>query len=197
QARAPCFDLGLFDEAGAPVARLTALSVRAVEPKVQGAAAFFRSTWSADDRLVQAADLSGSCLLLTDRPTQRDELTAALCAAGAPPATVVLARRAESFARRDAQTYDINPEKPEEFAQLIHSLEEDGLLPSNIVHMWDAGLDPKDARPAAQIERGIHSLFHLTKVLLAHRGSDRVRLVTVGRTRTDLSLPQAAIGAFG
>ena len=96
-----------------------------------------------------------------------DRLDAELAAAMPDSATVVHARPAERFARRGRDDFDIVPDDPESYRQLIAQLQAEERLPEAILHLLlTSSPNPGEAQSLELHQaRGLYSLTFLAQAL--------------------------------
>ncbi|HEX8687682.1 MAG TPA: type I polyketide synthase, partial [Pyrinomonadaceae bacterium] len=105
-------------------------------------------------------------LIFADEAGVADALAEALREAGRTPVTV---RRGEEFGRLGENEYVIRPGERDDYAALLAGLDDDGLRPARILHLWSVGgaartRATRDASREAQ-ELGFDSLLLLAQAL--------------------------------
>ncbi|MGC0154345.1 SDR family NAD(P)-dependent oxidoreductase [Chromobacterium vaccinii] len=113
-----------------------------------------------------------------------------------PRAEVVVVLPGEGFCKTGAASYRIDPVRGADYRRLLDSLRQDGLFPSALVHRWAAdAFSPLGAAMAAQLTRGVKSLFWLGKALLLEKWPRPARLVFWYRNRSGAAQPLSACAA--
>jgi len=111
---------------------------------------------------------------------------------------VVLVKPAEAFAELKELTYKINPGSMDDYLMLIKALNRKNILPLNIIHLWASGINwlEQDDRKRS-LQRGIYSIFYLSKAMVEYKVRGEVRLLSVFRSITEEDYPlNAAVSAF-
>jgi acyl transferase domain-containing protein/NADPH:quinone reductase-like Zn-dependent oxidoreductase/SAM-dependent methyltransferase/acyl carrier protein len=115
----------------------------------------------------------------------------------------------KAFNQRDGRRYEVSPEQPGDFDQLLHNIaEQDGTYPTGVVHCWVLKTPPPGALQSEDLERaeslGCHSVMHLLQAWdrLQVPDAPRLYLLTcnaqpVGKERTSLSLAQSPLIGLG
>jgi acyl transferase domain-containing protein len=85
------------------------------------------------------------------------------------------------FQAVDARTFEIVPENPEHYVQLIRALQANRSLPDRILHAWSVtGLSAMEAEAGRRFTQaqvlGYYSLLFLAKTLAAHSAGHDIRL---------------------
>jgi acyl transferase domain-containing protein/NAD(P)-dependent dehydrogenase (short-subunit alcohol dehydrogenase family)/acyl carrier protein/SAM-dependent methyltransferase/aryl carrier-like protein len=181
-------DVALCDTEGRVRVRMGQLAVRAV-PGAGPALALFDSAWT-DAEPADGGWPGGRYLLLADDPALRDELAAAV----GGDAVVVLVTTGERFAALDPRRFVVDPTRPDDLSRLLAALADADLFPSAVLHAWcldaSAGVSLGE-----QLDRGICSLFLLTKALMAWRRAEPLGLLFAYPTGPDGGCPWHAAAA--
>ena len=93
------------------------------------------------------------------------------------------------FARRDARTYAIDPERPEDYVRLLGELDASGRYPDVVAHLWNVADDRARATPATVEDaqsRGFFSLVWLAQAMVACGREGQARPVSVKVVTSDL-----------
>jgi polyketide synthase PksN len=191
-------DLVLLDEDGVILARMTDFSVRKLKRARPDARGLFRAEWVESSGDAGGSCLPGPYLLLSDDARISDALRRVLAAAGQSETPLVLATTGADFRKHNARSYQINSARPDDFARLLASLSDDGVPPVTVVHALSEDFDPEQGIPPVQFERGIGSLFHLSKALMEKRINGSATLIFVHRDAGGGGSPlNEAVAAFG
>ncbi|MEJ2694066.1 MAG: SDR family NAD(P)-dependent oxidoreductase, partial [Candidatus Thiodiazotropha sp.] len=105
-----------------------------------------------------------------------------------PPVRWARVAPGESFAV-EGDCYRLAPDDGEGYTRLLDEL---GFRPGLIVHAWNAG-GYEAQRLAGQLERGVQSLFHLSRALLQRRTPEPVAIHCLADASSPLDL---ALGGF-
>ncbi|MER5705791.1 SDR family NAD(P)-dependent oxidoreductase, partial [Micromonospora sp. NPDC002296] len=154
-------DIRVLDGRGRTLARLDRVALRAVGD--HGAALVARH-WSPGAAVPTPGPLAGTCLVLGDAEV-----------AGVGERVVTVAAGA-AFRRVDRLRYEIAPGRAEDHTLLLAALARDGLRPDRVLHTWARGADPDMVTPD-DVDRGVRSLLHLCRALLATAPAGPVRIV--------------------
>ncbi|MBL1100571.1 type I polyketide synthase [Streptomyces coffeae] len=171
-------DVTLAGEDGTIVAHLSDLVLRRVPATTEHAPVFLRGHWSPAP-LAAGGTGSGPLLLLADGEGTREALGRALRDVGEHDTPVILVRPGSGFRRVDGRTYEADPARPGDFAELLAALTADGVPPRRILHAWTHAAQPSEGYGGDLLDLGVGSLFHLTKALLARRPVERTPLLFV------------------
>ncbi|WP_431980527.1 SDR family NAD(P)-dependent oxidoreductase [Streptomyces qinglanensis] len=161
-------DIQVLDRHGSAVARLEGVALRTAAHR--GAALVARH-WETGPAVPRPGQLSGTCLLFGGSAATGD--TAALRTLGTQVVTVT---EGAAFRRVDRLRYEIAPGREEHCTRLLAALAEDGLTPDRVLHTWARGADPDTVRDG-DLDRGVRSLLHLCRALLATAPAGPVRIV--------------------
>ncbi|HEY2739921.1 MAG TPA: SDR family NAD(P)-dependent oxidoreductase, partial [Thermoanaerobaculia bacterium] len=102
-------------------------------------------------------------------------LAARLLQAGCSLATVVAG---DAFARLGPGSYAVRPGVAEDYETLLESLAADGLLPAQIVHLWNTGPIPGDDLDAA-LDRSFYGPLFLLRAMARHGAETPIQLWAV------------------
>ncbi|MEW2218411.1 SDR family NAD(P)-dependent oxidoreductase [Streptomyces sp. NPDC006990] len=161
-------DIQVLDRHGSAVARLGGVALRTAPSR--GAALVARH-WETAPAVPEPGQLTGTCLLFAGSAAAGD--AAALRTLGTQVVTVT---EGAAFRRVDRLRYEIAPGRAEHCTRLLAALAEDGLTPDRILHTWARGADPDTARDG-DLDRGVRSLLHLCRALLATAPPGPIRIV--------------------
>src|SRR5262249_62339754 len=92
--------------------------------------------------------------------------------------------------------YVIDPEREEQFYELIESLKNKALLPDLVLHHCAEECDLEDKRQVARhLNRGLYTLFYLCKALMKQKHRAPLKILSVFSSHGETSAPLgAAIG---
>jgi 8-amino-7-oxononanoate synthase len=215
-----CADLDLFDAAGTKIAALEGFTLRSVSRRMlqrllQQAVDFkqwlYEVVWQPSPRTALPAEKSRETespktwLIFADDRGFGTQLSQQLQAQGD---ACILAFADAQFERVDAQTYRLNPAKPEEMRSLLQHVETNGQSLSGIVHLWSLAelIDPAasvEDLQAAQLQ-ACGSALHLVQALgqagfapapqlwLATQGAQ-----SIGTANTPLQVQQSSLWGLG
>jgi acyl transferase domain-containing protein/enoyl-CoA hydratase/carnithine racemase/acyl carrier protein len=198
------FDVRILDDAGAVWVKLKGFSLRAArgealkterDPAV--ADLFYDNLWEPVP-FASGSDTAFSLdkLLVFDHsPAWAEALRERL---QIPSDRVVLVKPGAAFREEEAQRYELRPGEREDYLKLLHSLKARQFIPDRIIHHW-SGVAEGAGEPtvAAQLEKGIYSLFQFSKAWLTELPQDQFRLLYLYPVRAEGPRPlDAAMGAF-
>ncbi len=128
-----------------------------------------------------AVTLDGPCLMFTDQQGLGAQLAESLQKAGNQVVTVSAAGKFEKTAEGK---YNLNPRDKYGYRKLAEHLEDDGIFPRAVLHLWGV-TPPEDRLPGpkdleAALDGGFYSLVFFTRALAEiNTGEQPVRLMTV------------------
>ena len=154
-------DIRLLDGRGTTLARLDGVALRTVGDR--GAALVARH-WAPGKSAPPPGSPSGTCLVFGDTaPAGVGELVVTVTAGG-------------GFRRLDRSRYEISPGRAEDHTSLLAALARDGIRPHRVLHTWARGADP-DTVTGRDLDRGVRSLLHVCRALLATAPAGPVRIL--------------------
>ncbi|WP_437603947.1 SDR family NAD(P)-dependent oxidoreductase [Sorangium sp. So ce590] len=193
------FDLDLLDEAGRPFAVLRGFALGTQKGRAQAAPdalkgardglIFYEPAWERAPlpASAQAAEgARGECLLLLHAGgTQADTALRHAQASVGDGREVVLVEPGDGYhviARNRAR---IRPARDEDIRSLVSTLNDQGLRIRGVLHLWNAAAPSPDYADAGgalplveeQLERGLHTVFALCRVLATLKGRERLSVV--------------------
>ncbi len=115
---------------------------------------------------------------------------------GADP--IVLVKPGESFQEIEPNIYVINPEREEQFNELVENLKKKAQLPRVVVHHCSevCNLEVKQ-QVAQQLNNGVYTLFFLCKALMKEKHRVPLRIMSVFSSHSGATAPLgAATGGF-
>jgi len=115
--------------------------------------------------------------------------------AGSP---IVLVKTGKTFQEIEPNVYVIDPEREEQFYELIESLKNKALLPGLVVHHRAEACNLEDKRQVARrLNSGIYTLFHLCRALMKQKHQGPLKILSVFSSHGETPAPLgAAIGGF-
>jgi acyl transferase domain-containing protein/acyl carrier protein/SAM-dependent methyltransferase len=110
----------------------------------------------------------------------------------------VLVKPGTGFAETGPRSYEINPAHEEDYQQLISTLKTREINPGRIVHLWSKDHFTGTAESIKmQLERGIYSVFYLSRALMEGKPNDKVQLLFIYPVEKGEIQPQyAAVSGF-
>ena len=98
------------------------------------------------------------------------------------------------FKDRGNRMFEIHPNLPEDYSKLLDTLKNRGFTPKTILHMWSR--EPEEDI-SAQLDKGIHSLFHLSRALMKQKPQkNTIRMLYVHAAQKDQLPLYAGISGF-
>lgn len=148
---------------------------------------FYVPTWKRVQPLVRSADEPvsprGSMLMIGDPNGLTDRLCQQLRAMGR---TVVRVQQGHEFAQMGEHRYAVRPAERADLERLLHHVEAEVGLPSDVCHLWNVDLGDAPPQPQEVLERSFFSLLALAQVLGA-AGGRKVSLTVVANQLEDVT----------
>lgn len=148
---------------------------------------FYVPTWKRVQPLVRSADEPasprGSMLMIGDPNGLTDRLCQELRAMGR---TVVRVQQGHEFAQIGEHRYAVRPGERADLERLLHHVEAEVGLPSDVCHLWNVDLGDVPSQPQEVLERSFFSLLALAQVLGA-AGGRKVSLTVVANQLEDVT----------
>ncbi|MBB4845173.1 acyl transferase domain-containing protein/aryl carrier-like protein [Paucibacter oligotrophus] len=148
---------------------------------------FYVPTWKRVQPLVRSADEPvsprGSMLMIGDQNGLTDRLCQELRAMGR---TVVRVQQGHEFAQMGELRYAVRPGERADLERLLHHVEAEVGLPSDVCHLWNVDLGDAPSQPQEVLERSFYSLLALAQVLGA-AGGRKVSLTVVANQLEDVT----------
>ncbi|WP_141547828.1 SDR family NAD(P)-dependent oxidoreductase [Bacillus wiedmannii] len=108
-------------------------------------------------------------------------------------ARVILVRRGTSFKKRSEYIYEIGSKNQEDYYRLLSSLKQYNLFPSKIIYLWsDSGFSHEEKNLLIYLDKGLYSIFYLTKALLEYKYKQNIELLYLFNTSEEGLQPQYA-----
>jgi acyl transferase domain-containing protein/NAD(P)-dependent dehydrogenase (short-subunit alcohol dehydrogenase family)/acyl carrier protein len=210
------FHIQLVNETGQVLVKLTDYAVRSLQTETASSGKpfthrykecavdekiYFYSEWeeaALELKSTTGSDLTGipGPLLLFDYDEQvYQELNRLI-----RPAPVILVKPGKGYRESDPDrhVFEIAPGSWQDYLQLVKTLKQQDLLPHRILHLWSQeNFTGKKDEVARQLERGIYSLFYLTRALVARKLKEKVQLLYVYLVHGDQEQPlYGAVSGF-
>ena len=117
---------------------------------------------------------------------------------GSGDGPVILVKPGKSFQEIEPNIYLIDPEREDQFHELVESLKNKGSLPSVVLHHSSEGCDLEVKQEVVrQLDNGIYTLFYLCKALIKEKLQVPPRFVSVFSSHAGATAPlDAAIDGF-
>lgn len=111
---------------------------------------------------------------------------------------IIYVQLGDTFTASESNVYSINPNREEDFYQLIDKLENKNLLPSSIIYQGTETLSLDEKNGVAQhLNSGIYALFFLSKALLRLKTQKSLKIITLLPSNHTLETPlNEALGGF-
>ncbi|UCH94144.1 MAG: SDR family NAD(P)-dependent oxidoreductase [Candidatus Aminicenantes bacterium] len=145
--------------------------------------------------------LSGSGILVFDiNPKVRDALISALNKNNRDNIPVILVQPGNHFQDHGSGIYEINPEDPTHYRQLMETLVEQDQAPDRMIHLWSREVEADGNESLArQVKKSFYSLLYLTQALMTMSAAvkKRYQLLYIYPGSGDTLQPQyAGISGF-
>jgi acyl transferase domain-containing protein/NAD(P)-dependent dehydrogenase (short-subunit alcohol dehydrogenase family) len=170
QASMRTFQVCIADDQGRVLVRMNDFSLAAFRRETAGpvqpvSALYFRPVFSPAP--LHGAGMNQGPVLLFDTDEAVYSAMGAL-EAGTP---AVLVRPGTQYEQTGKQAYRIDPQEPEHYARLLAELDQRGLFPERILHLWSRCPLPSPDADAAkhQLACGFYSCFFLSRALVSHK----------------------------
>ncbi|MDM5187014.1 SDR family NAD(P)-dependent oxidoreductase [Bacillus sp. DX4.1] len=150
---------------------------------------YHQGAWQLDiNENVRDYNLSKEIVLIFDNNTNLFEELKANTSA-----RVILVRPGTSFGKKEEFIYELNPEHKEDYYELLSDLEQYDLLPSKIVSCWsDGSFSCEEKILLNHLNKGLYSIFHLTKALLKQKYKWDIKLLYLFKANQEHPQPQHA-----
>ncbi len=112
--------------------------------------------------------------------------------------TTVFVKLGNTFQVSSPNTFQVRPEREEDFQELIALLESTNLLPSKIIHESTRTLSSKEIGTVdGQLNTGVYALFYLCRALMGAKNQKPLRIASIFTKTLHISTPlNAALGGF-
>ncbi|OKP94478.1 non-ribosomal peptide synthetase [Paenibacillus sp. P32E] len=180
-------DVSLIDSEGNVRVKIKDYSVRPLIRRGNGQSLLYRPAWEEKHREQDDVPVEGPIVLFHDDSSLCGTLSAAT------GQRVILVKPGDRFRRMGNDSYRINPLYEEEYRQLFEELEEVAPGYSHIVHMWSLEARGESISPTDQLDRGLLSLFYVSRAAVAADSDREVRMVHLYRRDEPAG---AAVGGF-
>ncbi len=130
---------------------------------------YYRSIWTKQEIITNSKnDLSSSNFLVFDQSDDfQNDLEQYLKTNQQNKFHICVVKVGERFRDLGKHNFEINPEKFEDYQELVECLRKQNLLPENIIHNWsDEAFDTKQKTINSIMEKGVFSLLFLNQALL-------------------------------
>ena len=111
--------------------------------------------------------------------------------------SIVLVKPGKSFQEIGPNIYVIDPERQEQFQELIEHLRSKALLPQVVLHHCSDVCDLVKEEITQHMNNGLYALFYLSKALMKEKHQGPLRFLSVFSSHSELATPLgAAVGGF-
>jgi polyketide synthase PksN len=212
-------DVRIMDETGKVLVKMKDCQARPLPPTIQGAAMkskieetarmYFHSVWEKKELAQMEGKLPG-CILIFD--FDRAVFDAVKRRLETEPdhgkeynSRLFLVKPGEHYQDLGNHTYEINPGQMADYRQFFKGLELQSQEPVRIIHNWSqsyencAANDRNEEDIKSQLDHGIYSLFHLSRVLMNQNvgNKNKFEILYIYPGHEDGPLPQyAALSGF-
>ena len=110
----------------------------------------------------------------------------------------VLVKPGKTFQEIEPNVYVIDPQREEQFYELVEALKNKALLPGLVLHHCVEARDLEDKRQVAQhLNRGVYTLFYLCRALMKHKHQAPLKIMSAFSSQEGASAPLGtAISGF-
>lgn len=185
-AKEQCFAIWIYNEQGEALVELHEFMVAPIDfygNKANGSELlYFSPEW--EPSVADVADwngtIAGNMLLFDTTDDLQQVLQETWNKSAHPSGKIIFVKPGASYRQKDACSYEINPEEPKDYQELMASLQRQQLAPSCILHNWSKISSSHEAEAIeTELRMGLYSLVHLVRSLHAQKELDRVQLVYV------------------
>jgi polyketide synthase PksL len=119
-------------------------------------------------------------------------------------AQIILVQPGQDYREIAPNIYTLNPKNSSDFEKLVNELRSKNRLPQQVIHnlgnvdsIVEKTYVEKIKFLEEQLNNGVYTLLHLTKILLKEKGLARLKILSVSTTYSNISEPQnVAISGF-
>jgi polyketide synthase PksM len=105
----------------------------------------------------------------------------------------ILVRPGKTYRKLDNSTFEVCPGKPEDYKNLMDDLKDMDTVPNRIAYLWS----DEDGTLETQLEKGIYSVFHMSRILMERGLKDTVRILYIyGGSNGEVQPQFEAISGF-
>jgi polyketide synthase PksM len=200
------FDILLLNQDGEVLAEIDRFGARPywggtepAQPSDDGSATiYYRSCWENREKENRGAEVVPEYIMLLDSEATTRGLLQERLSAARGDGRVILVKPGADYLDAGNLVYEINPEEPSHYGRVLQSLQEQGIRPGGIIHLWSKErFRNAEESLDRQQSLGVYSLFHLARHLLEQRLSAGMTLLYVypvaGATANPL---YEAVGGF-
>ncbi|MDQ1350633.1 MAG: polyketide synthase PksN, partial [Acidobacteriota bacterium] len=185
------FDIKILDNQGKLSLKMKDFSVRALQQKVKDdketlSTLYYRCQWEKSVEVLETTPTTESeiepILVFDVDEALRDALNWRFRGQGKGMPFIGLVKPGDHFSDLGGGVYTINPASSTDYVKLFEMLQERQILPTRILHLWSKNNISGEAPSLEiQLERGIYSIFYISRVLLTmvREDSAGVRLIYV------------------
>ncbi|MCG7851296.1 MAG: SDR family NAD(P)-dependent oxidoreductase, partial [Methanosarcinaceae archaeon] len=199
------FDIDVLTESGQVVVKMKDFVLREIPEGVDAGESarrsesntvmYFGAAWEESEGVDAGRQEGLGDIVLFGRDEElREAIRGRIAGAG----KVILVKAGEGYREINGETYEIGAGQAGDYGQLLDRLQEVGVVTRRIIHLWSKDNDCEGwASAPAQLERGVYSLFYLSKALMEQKVKDRIELLYVyDKTMGDLNIHPAPFGVY-
>jgi acyl transferase domain-containing protein/acyl carrier protein len=194
----------LLNDAGQVVAKLKNLSIRAsrlglnnpIPDQPESSVIYYDNVWEKSDfdHIATLERVPGIILIFDPGGKMDGPFQTGLYQAGYQ---VVLVKPGAAFQEVEPMIYQLNPGHQEDYQKLVASLEHRQIMPTTILHMWSQeDFTGNEESLISQLNKGIYSLFYVTKALLEKSFQTKTSILYLYFTEVKVQPQYMAVSGF-
>lgn len=188
------FMIKIVDKEGHVIVQLNNFTVKMSlmkkTPINESETVFLQKVWynKEIELLENSTDLFGTILLFTSDDHLRNILNEHL---RGQDIRIIQVKKGDRFSRVGNDIYEINPMRQADYRDLIHSIKEEKIILSHIIHFWSKEGDNKSRDSLSeQLQQSIFSIVYLSQALIIKKYQTNISLVYVYPIESEVPLPQ-------
>ncbi|MWV45523.1 amino acid adenylation domain-containing protein [Paenibacillus sp. HJL G12] len=171
------FNLNLYDPQGRTVVIIRNYTIRTIPAATDTASSasekletlYYHSSWEKANFMESHGEFTEPLLLFTNSEQTRDAFKS--------DRPIILVTPGEEFKDCRNDNYVIHPGREDDYRKLLADLKQKDRLPNQVIHMWSHNSSSYELD--AVMDKGIYSLFYLTKSLAEEAPNEKVKLLLI------------------
>ncbi|MGA1867996.1 MAG: thioester reductase domain-containing protein [bacterium] len=192
------FTIELMDEAGHGVVRMHNVILRALKRQDTTAISYYKGAWERASLTVAPEDIRALDTIILFAPHESVRVALRKSLKRAEDIHIPVVKPGKHYEEFDNFVFTVNPGHKEDYMRVMSALNQKGLLPGTIIHLWASDTFQADEKVlATQLERSVYSVVYLTQALMGHKLTDKVRMLYAFARDKDAPHPAyAAVSGF-